>query len=266
MCSDRVGAGQEQYKIRSYFDTVTVTMTTQVILLLIFSGALTPIANQGTKTFGCLCCTTGPLNASLSLPKTGYVCGETIFFSAEIENLSDKVMTSSTISLIEHEKYTARSGMPVRRRIKQVPRTVVSHTQPKIEPGETFTWSNVALQIPPLPPSELIYCNIIDVNYRVVLTVDPSGVGFDLDVPVNIIIGTIPLRQQYQHIIAAPNAPIAWTPPEGGGEEAAMPPPPSYNEVVHGKTEIAGDDGDSDGEDGSGDKMFAPHYPTYNFQ
>ena len=33
------------------------------------------------------------------------------------------------------------------------------------QPGETDRWENVPLQIPSLPPSRLVGCNIIDVSY-----------------------------------------------------------------------------------------------------
>eukprot|EP00116_Pleurobrachia_bachei_P004158 sb/3464420/ len=224
--------------------------------------ALTPAGNKSSKTFGCMCCKTGPLNASLSLPKTGYVCGETIYFSAEIENLSNKVMTSSSISLIEHDVYYSVGG-----RQKHVSRVVLSHKQPQIAPGGSFTWANVGLQIPPLPPSALIHCNIIHIYYTVVLTVDPSGIGFDLDVPTNIVIGTIPLRQQYQHIAAAPNGAIpggpgpSAPPPTEGGAALPPPPPPSYNEVIHGKTQMGGEEGEGGGANSSLAWLTKPFLP-----
>ena len=219
----------------------------------IFSDAVKPLTNNGSKTFGCLCCKTGPLNATLSLPKLGFVCGETIFFSASIENLSNKVMTKSTIKLLEIDVYKAASGKQ-----RHVRRVILTHQEASIAPGESFTWSNVGLLIPPLPPSHLIYCNIIDIFYVVELSVDPSGIGFDLDVPVNITIGTIPLRQQYEHINYQ-EVPGASAPPEG-----TEPPPPSYGEVVHGKEAMEGTEGEGNSVQGGG--MYAPQYPTYQFK
>ena len=219
-----------------------------------FSDATKPLTNNGTKTFGCLCCTTGPLNATLSLPKLGYVCGETIFFSANIENLSNKVMTKSSIKLVQTDVFKASTG-----KTRHVRRTILTHQEASIAPGASFTWSNVGLLIPPLPPSQLIYCNIIDVFYTVELSVDPSGIGFDLDVPINVTIGTIPLRQQYQHINYQNTA--------GTSDEvldASAPPPPCYGEVVHGKEAMEGAEGEGNTVQGGG--MYAPQYPTYQFK
>lgn len=205
-----------------------------------------PMTNSGSKMFGALCCKSGPLNATLSLPKLGYVCGETIHFSAHIENLSTKEMTKSSIKLIQNDVFKASGG-----RQKLVRRSVLTHQQPSIAPGASFDWTNVALLIPALPPSHLIYCNIIDIFYTVELSVDPSGIGFDLDVPVNITIGTIPLRQQYQQL----------TQPHMND---AGPPPPSYTEVFHGQEAMEGNEGEGNEVQGGG--MYAPQYPTYDFK
>ncbi|XP_063687098.1 arrestin domain-containing protein 17-like [Bolinopsis microptera] len=223
-------------------------------------NAASPMTNSGSKKFGCLCCTTGPLSATLSLPKLGYVCGETIFFSASIENLSNKVMTKSTIKLIERDIFISARGKQ-----RHSNRIILTHQEETIAPGASFTWSNVGLLIPPLPPSQLIYCNIIDIIYTVELSVDPSGIGFDLDVPVNITIGTIPLRQQYQHInyqyqpdANAPPPAIGAPPPD-----MSAPPPPSYGEVAHGGAAMEGTEGEGNEVQGGG--TYAPSYPTYAF-
>jgi hypothetical protein len=134
----------------------------------------------------------------------------------------------------------------------------MSHQEASIAPGASFTWGNVGLLIPPLPPSNLIHCNIIDIWYSVELSVDPSGIGFDLDVPINITIGTIPLRQQYQQINYQ-SAPGASAPADD-----SAPPPPSYGEVVHGKEAMEGGEGEGNSVQGGG--MYAPQYPTYQFK
>lgn len=206
-------------------------------------NSVLPITNSGAKTFGCMCCKTGPLTANISLPKVGFVCGETILFSATIENNSDKVMTKSSVKLVENDVFKAHSGAQ-----KHVKRVILQHQQASIAPGDSFNWSNVGLLIPPLAPSNLIHCNIIDIFYTVELSVDPSGIGFDLDVPCNITIGTIPLQQQYGQIA-------------GPSSEGSAPPPPSYSEAVHGKEEIQLHEGVSV----QGGGWYAPHYPTYTF-
>ena len=60
-----------------------------------------PVTVSNNKTFGCCCCTSGPLSAMVNLPRSGYTGGESIPISAEIENLSDKVMSKSQAKLIQ---------------------------------------------------------------------------------------------------------------------------------------------------------------------
>ena len=60
-----------------------------------------PVTASNDKTFGCFCCTSGPLSAMVNLPRSGYTGGESIPISAEIENLSDKVMSKSQAKLIQ---------------------------------------------------------------------------------------------------------------------------------------------------------------------
>ena len=42
---------------------------------------------------------------------------------------------------------------------------VAEMKQPEIEAGKTFLWENLNLRIPPLPPSRLAGCSIIDIRY-----------------------------------------------------------------------------------------------------
>ncbi|XP_063688232.1 arrestin domain-containing protein 17-like [Bolinopsis microptera] len=200
--------------------------------------AASPRTISGSKKFGFLCCTSGPLRATLSFPKLGWVGGETLSFSVSIENLSNKVMTKSTIQLIERDIFTSSCG-----RQRTVNKTILTRKRGRIAPGASFTWSNVELLLPPLPPSHLIHCNIIDIMYTVVLSVHPSWLGSDLNVPVNITIGTIPLRQQVQHINyqyqpdrKAPPPAISAPPPDISAPtpDINAPPLPSYEEMVHG--------------------------------
>ncbi len=57
--------------------------------------------NDGTaKDLGCLCCKAGSIQAQVKLPKTGFVPGESIPFTAEISNHSSREVKSSCVKLI----------------------------------------------------------------------------------------------------------------------------------------------------------------------
>ena len=53
------------------------------------------------KNLGCLCWKSGPITASLHTNRTGYVSGELVQFSVEVENLARREMDSTYLSLVE---------------------------------------------------------------------------------------------------------------------------------------------------------------------
>ncbi|BFZ02492.1 hypothetical protein BsWGS_05531 [Bradybaena similaris] len=97
-------------------------------------------------------------------------------------------------------------------------------TRPPIEAYDMDQWNGEQLVIPPLPPSYLFGCGIIDLRYILQLNVDPSGPSFDLEVPLDILIGTIPLSevQQYPPMAPLPAAGVDnWINPAAPPHEAA---------------------------------------------
>ena len=53
------------------------------------------------KNLGCLCWKSGPITASLHTNRTGYVSGELVQFTVEVENLARREMDSTYLSLVE---------------------------------------------------------------------------------------------------------------------------------------------------------------------
>ena len=79
-----------------------------------------PQVNSNSKTFGCLCCTSGPLSATIRIPRYGYTPGEVIPVSAEIENLSGKAMNHTTAQLIKEVVFRATNGTKKTHKILKV--------------------------------------------------------------------------------------------------------------------------------------------------
>ena len=164
-----------------------------------------------------MCCKSGPINAAIASNRTGYVPGEFIGFSAEVDNMSNRDMDGSFLNLVEIVKYKARS------KTKTETRVVAEIRRGQIRPGTSDFWEGVTMRIPAVPPTNLAgHCSIIDVQYRLEFHVDPSGPAFDLVVSIPIIIGTIPL-QQYMPTLTYPSAPAA---------DMVHDNPPSYVEAA----------------------------------
>lgn len=224
------------------------------------------------KKLCCLWCKSGPITAVISSNRTGYVPGEFIGFNAEVENLSNRRMKSSSLKLYEIVTFKATQ------KNKTTCRTVAKLKRGEIQPGASDFWENVNMRIPSIPPTSLAgNCTIMNVRYTLEFAVEPSGPAFDLKVSIPIVIGTIPLREYMDTFlppITASSKPlfedlppdyndINSTPSAPQIDQFKMYPdlaPPSYHESVWGMTTVKSEDDLHT----HGDWDFVPRYPTYS--
>ena len=113
------------------------------------------------KSLGCLCWKSDPITANLHTNRTGYVSGEMIKFNVEVENLSNRDMDGTFLSLKEVVIYkTWSKNMTEEREVERLTR------DEKISPRSSDYWQGT-MRLPPLPPTGLGgSCSIIDVQYR----------------------------------------------------------------------------------------------------
>jgi len=191
------------------------------------SSAGRPMIKEDQKMFGCLCCESGPVSATVKLDRSGYVPGETIYLNAMADNQSTKLMNKSSVELIQTITFYAQG------RSKVTTTEVFGYKRGAIEPGESDTWTDTAMRIPVLPPSNLKGCRNINIDYEIIFRVDPSGMGFDLKVELPIVIGTIPLRSTFSQFERAPVPPPPPQPSLPSPSAPLLPPdsdlPPSYD-------------------------------------
>ena len=137
------------------------------------------------KNLGCFCWRPGTIMASLHTDRTGYISGETIRFTAEVENLSSSDMDSVLLSLVEEVTFMTSDGE--RRDEREVERLSWSE---RILARSGDDWEG-SLTLPVLPPTGLAGpCSIIDLQYRLDLQLNPSR----LVVSLPIILGTRALQ------------------------------------------------------------------------
>jgi hypothetical protein len=137
------------------------------------------------KTFCCLCCASGPLTCTVSLPTTGYVSGQTIPIQAEIENSSNVDVLKLKFLFMKNTQYHTQSPRLTKREEKIIAELGVG----PYNRGETRTVKQ-SLDIPPLPPSNLDNCGIIDLFYQLKVVCEVSGMfNRNLDGIIPITLG-----------------------------------------------------------------------------
>ncbi|XP_048733488.1 arrestin domain-containing protein 2-like isoform X2 [Ostrea edulis] len=186
---------------------------------------------------------------------------KTIYFSTaqktrslpkRVKNPLKRTATENKISevLVFPPKNPSRmETLKTRKLEKEVTR--ISH--PGVQGGESVVWKGMGLVIPPVPPSFLERCNIIDIRYFLKLVIGTLGSLSNLEIPIEVIIGTVPLRPQLVHQNAHAVVPSA--PPMPVPSFASDDQPPSYSECVFGQNDITDEE---DNEHTQGLLKFAP--------
>ncbi|XP_034185991.1 arrestin domain-containing protein 17 isoform X1 [Osmia lignaria lignaria] len=232
------------------------------------------VREEMSKTFCCLCCGTPPLTVNYSLPVRGYVPGQSMPAKVNVENLSG--VTVESVKLILCKIVTFRATTPTTD-TKTEEIVVAEVGKGPVEGGATVEYEQ-KLDIPPLPPSNLTNCRIIDLEYNLKVVAVVSGwYHRNLSKNTLIFVGTVPLVN-YQTPTAPPaeaysmKPEVGWvTPgiptssPDGAPASNLYPnlPPPSYEESTNGARSLW-ERGESEHVFGISNR-FAPRYPVYNF-
>ncbi|XP_041980826.1 arrestin domain-containing protein 17 [Aricia agestis] len=171
-----------------------------------------PIHFQLEKTFGCFCCVSQPLSVDVRAPVSGYCPGQTIPLTIDIENKSNVQLHLVKIFLRKVVNYRATSPTNVNKKTKDVVVTVQEGPAPA---GTTKHWS-LNIEVPPIPPSNLVNCNIIDLDYDLKVECVVSGMHFNMKDRKYVTIGTVPL-------VGLANQPSAPPAPSTPSQPAVLP-------------------------------------------
>ncbi|XP_011450384.3 arrestin domain-containing protein 17-like [Crassostrea angulata] len=144
-----------------------------------------PTESQNYKHLCCWCCKSGPITGIIRASKSGFVAGETVVFDFIIQNLSRRVC-GVTVLFVKETIYHAKGE-------KKVCVTEIDKTKyDDVMPGQTTSWDDEEFEVPSVTPPCLEGCKIISIGHYLRLIIDPSGPAFLLNVPLKIIIGSIP--------------------------------------------------------------------------
>ncbi|XP_043787442.1 arrestin domain-containing protein 17-like isoform X1 [Apis laboriosa] len=292
-CSFEGRYGRVRYSIRALLDVTTIyRFSTNIIpftvapILDLNRDPLAPLPiniKQSKMYIG----QTESLTVSMSLPVRGYVPGQAIPITILMTNLSTVVVTKIRIVF---KKVVSYHSTEKSRKHKEI---IVEVEQPVNKDSDTY---DVTFDVPAVPPTGMIHCNIIDVLYtlKVEACVDVSEWYYrmfqkNLKLRTNIVVGTVPL-QNYEtpqkttdvtedfslhpqcttatEEYADDTQPLKNSERVERGRSSLSPAVPLYekSQIYRSskpdKDDPTGDDGDSDGEV----KPYSPMYRVYKFK
>ncbi|XP_052865884.1 arrestin domain-containing protein 2-like [Anopheles cruzii] len=246
-----------------------------------------PARMEDARVFCCGFWRTKPLYVRVTVPCTGYVPGQAIPLTIELNNRSSRTIEGVNMKLLQEITYT--SEMP-HAKTKQDVHTVVKHIGDGVA-GETQRQYEQRLVVPTVAPTAS-GDNLISVAYRLHISVRVSGCGSDPVLQIPLTIGTIPLVFYQPPTVAVPPEMASSVPvgaigfnfgntsqqqqlPGGSSSEATkqepqregtLPPeylpPPTYEEAMNAAAVVITDDSDTHA---IGTKPYVPLYPSYNF-
>jgi len=97
----------------------------------------------------------------VSIPRKGFIPGETIPVSVEMTNTSKNQVKKTQVQLVQWVKCISKRPQSK----KPIQNVIVDEIGPGIKPGEYKTWS-ASLNIPKIAPTGLAGCKLIEVVYK----------------------------------------------------------------------------------------------------
>lgn len=250
--------------------------------LNVFRDKCFGIHDETNKSFNCLCWIgQGSMSVQIMVPCSGYVPGQTITTTIAYASTPNIPIRKLSTKLVRKTHYRTSSNiMTHTNTIKKN-----KHSQPF--PGNGRISSE--LLIPPVPPSNLKYCGIIDIDYELVVTVHVSGPYSRIKRNYPLLIGTIPLYRPaltlLHRVVPCSAIPFVAQPAimtfplsiPGQSSGADLPlqerinissahldiPPPNYEKGLS-ETPSIKDTNESDFVFGVNDP-FSPKYPVFNY-
>nr|XP_054748944.1 arrestin domain-containing protein 3-like [Lytechinus pictus] len=200
-------------------------------------NVLVPANHQVEKTVCCLCCASGPIILQGQIDKRGYVPGEYIFVSLDLQNNSSRTIVDIKAKLQQKAHFSASNCGRTHHRY--VTKKITELKLDGCEAMGSVNYERMKMLIPPIPPCTYDNCPNIQLEYFVEIEADVSGTPMDAEIKLPVVIGTIPAFQQtLKDPTQAPQGFEAYAPYAGQpipvsptpGQPGVYPPPgqPGY--------------------------------------
>jgi len=147
-----------------------------------------------------LCQSRGEVNIYMRTDRKGYVPGEQIVFDLHITNKSGQELTKWEIRLLQRTIYIAHS--PGDNKIRKTT-SILSFNlgdETRVKAGGVLKINGESLTIPPLPPSCLHECDVMEVEYALKFEGYLNHMEEKFRAVIPLTIGTIPLATQWDKL------------------------------------------------------------------
>lgn len=173
------------------FDRVTFKVKNSVNDALNISSYMGPYKEEKEKVFGCSCFDSSPLIASMKIPRTGWLPGETVNVQLDIDNRNSSGIARCSASV--HQVVTYYATGTTLTNTEEI--SIVSATSKQNLPGGRAQGVHYATLTLPrdLPSSNFLsLCKLMDAIYVLRAIVKPKNAYYDKGIifEVPIIIGT----------------------------------------------------------------------------
>ncbi|XP_046677845.1 arrestin domain-containing protein 17-like isoform X1 [Homalodisca vitripennis] len=175
-----------------------------------------PVKLELEKYFCCCWCKSGPLAVVINMPYSGFVPGQNIPVTLEVDNASNVRVDNVIVKLEKVLKWKAREPKNKEREDKV---EIVKLTLDAVEPNGSQCYTQ-QLAVPVMPPCNLDQCSIINCSYTLQVTAAVSGCHSNLYGEVPIFLGTVPVYQT--PTAASPAAPPSAPSPQPGAQQPGI--------------------------------------------
>uniref|UniRef100_A0A182RH24 Arrestin_C domain-containing protein n=1 Tax=Anopheles funestus TaxID=62324 RepID=A0A182RH24_ANOFN len=137
----------------------------------------------------------GVVRCNVGLDKRAYVPGESILLTGEVHNRTNVTVKLLKYALIETVKYFVHGRL-----VHQERRELDAVVRDKIKSGGRDVLQNGHLTVPPLPPTNLLGCHLIKVQYCVCVLIEPNLMERQEAIRIPITLGTYPFRRDDENL------------------------------------------------------------------
>lgn len=148
---------------------------------------LIPQSHTDKKTICCFCCASGPIVLTVRMEKMGYIAGELLPITAEIQNNSSRSVIPG-VTIYQAQTFISRSETTTVLK-------VLIKLKGKQVPGKTSETWNCQTYVPQYPPP-VLNCNILRMEYLLKVKLKIFGAS-SLTLYMPLVIGSIPARLAY---------------------------------------------------------------------